>query len=157
MKVYNILSILAIGMFIVLYSSPAFAQFYNDSFNLTLDDGSGHPAINGIQCTQVNTEDECTVNMTCCVWDPPNPTVTYCLNDSVEVINESYSVCGGSPVLNPDVNFCQNYSNTRQEICAYGCYNSTGTCNPSPVTTALILLLIIVAVIVAVILIWRFS
>ena len=42
-----------------------------------------------------------------------NNVVTYCKDSNTLVINDTYQVCGASPVLNPGNLNCQNYTNYR--------------------------------------------
>jgi hypothetical protein len=74
-------------------------------------------------------------------------TLTYCVNESVLAVNETFQVCGPSPVLNPSSVHCANYSTHREELCAAGCDPANASCAPLPFDRALIIVAIIVFII----------
>lgn len=74
-------------------------------------------------------------------------TVSYCRNSSVLAVNETFEVCGPSPVLNPSAVQCANYSRYREEICASGCDPKSSSCAPLPFDRALLIVGIILFVV----------
>lgn len=71
-------------------------------------------------------------------------TISYCKDSSTLAINETFQVCGPSPVLNPSAVHCANYSTHREELCASGCDTKNASCAPLPFDRALIIVAIIV-------------
>lgn len=76
-----------------------------------------------------------------------NNTITFCRDANTSVIIESYEVCGTSPVLNPSNSFCQNYTQTREELCASGCDTNVGTCIPPPIDRTFTLAVIFIGIV----------
>lgn len=62
----------------------------------------------------------------------PASSSTYCKDNMTLVINETFTVCGASPVLNPNAQNCRDYARTREEVCAAGCDPKIGACTALP-------------------------
>ena len=75
-----------------------------------------------------------------------NSVITYCKDSNTLAINDTYQVCGNSPVLNPGNLNCQNYTNYREQICASGCDPKTGDCTPSSMDRLIIIAGVIILV-----------
>jgi hypothetical protein len=67
-----------------------------------------------------------------------NNVISYCVDNMTLGLNDTFEVCGNSPVLNPGALNCQNYTRHMEEVCASGCDPKTGTCTPLPMDRLLI-------------------
>lgn len=76
----------------------------------------------------------------------PQASTTYCKDNGTLVINETFTVCGTSPVLNPNSQNCRDYSRTREEVCAAGCDPKTAACTPLMMDRLLIVVLVAILV-----------
>lgn len=72
--------------------------------------------------------------------------VTYCVNSSIIGINDTFEICGNSPVLNPASLNCQNYTRHMEEVCAAGCDPKTSSCTPLPMERLYIIVGVIILV-----------
>jgi hypothetical protein len=75
-----------------------------------------------------------------------NNTITYCVDSNTLAINDTFDVCGNSPVLNPGNLNCQNYTRHMEEECASGCDPKTGACTPSPMERVTIIAAVFILV-----------
>ena len=133
-RLYDYRHLIWIAFFASMFlANSAFASTFNVSMNITLYDANGHAVVNGQNCTVVQSQADCNLSYDCCVWDPPPVSITYCQNSTTLAINDTYEICGGSPVLNPSVLNCQNYTRHREEVCASGCDPNTAACTPLPI------------------------
>lgn len=80
--------------------------------------------------------------------------ITYCKSNSTLTIQETFQICGNSPVLNPLSNNCQYYNKTRDELCAAGCTN--GQCTPLGYERLILIVAFIVAVLLLIYIVRRY-
>lgn len=79
----------------------------------------------------------------------------YCKNESVLVIQDNFTVCGPSPVLNPSDLECQQYNRSMEEVCAAGCANSQ--CTPLAFDRSILIAGVIIGVFVVILVIRRYG
>ena len=76
--------------------------------------------------------------------------VTYCINNSTLRKNETFVVCGSSPVLNPLGNDCYTYQKTKDVFCSNGCDSQRDMCIPSDFNRLILIMVIVMFVVVIV-------
>lgn len=82
-------------------------------------------------------------------------TITYCVDSGTVAINDTFQVCGTSPVLNPGSSNCQNYTRHMEEVCAAGCDTISNNCTPLPMNRMFILVGVFIIVLLFIVFLTR--